>query len=152
MTRRQRRLTFALTSIALTGLAVGLALWALQDTVTYFYSPTELAAMPDKPGRPVRLGGLVATGSLRQIGHGEVMFELADEHAVIPVAFAGPLPDLFREGQGIIAEGRLAPDGVFRASSVLAKHDEAYMPGEIVKSLKAQKHWRGNEGAAPATR
>lgn len=108
--------------------------------------------MPGKPDRPVRVGGLVKTGSFRQVGPGEVVFELADEHAVIPVVFAGPLPDLFREGQGIIAEGRLAPDGVFRASSVLAKHDEAYMPGEIVKRLKAQKHWRGNEGAAPATR
>ncbi|MFO1187679.1 MAG: cytochrome c maturation protein CcmE [Alphaproteobacteria bacterium] len=150
MTHRQRRLTFALASIGLAGLAVGLVLWALQDTVTYYYSPAQLAAMPVKPERKFRVGGLVTVGSVRHTGPSEVAFTLADGQALISVTFDGSLPDLFREGQGIIAEGQLAPGGVFRASSVLAKHDETYMPSEIVKTLKAEKHWHGKSGAAPA--
>lgn len=80
----------------------------------------------------------------------QVRFELSDGQSVIAVDFDGPLPDLFREGQGVIAEGLLAPDGVFRATNVLAKHDETYVPREIVKTLKDQHHWRGKSGATPA--
>jgi cytochrome c-type biogenesis protein CcmE len=143
MTRRHRRSALALTSLGLAGLAVALALWALQDTVTYYYSPAQLAAMPVKPAGQVRVGGLVIAGSLRRPDATSVEFRLSDETAELQVRFAGALPDLFREGQGVIAQGHLEPTGLFRASSVLAKHDETYMPREIVKTLKAQRHWHG---------
>jgi cytochrome c-type biogenesis protein CcmE len=124
-------------------LAVALALWALQDTVTYYHSPAELAAMPIKPSGQIRVGGLVIAGSLRHPDAKSVEFRLSDEIAELNVRFAGALPDLFREGQGVIAQGHLEPNGLFRASSVLAKHDETYMPREIVETLKAQRHWHG---------
>jgi cytochrome c-type biogenesis protein CcmE len=143
VTRRHRRLVLALTSLGLAGLGVALALWALQDTVTYYHSPAQLAAMPVKPTGQIRVGGLVIANSLRRPDATSVEFRLSDETAELKVRFAGALPDLFREGQGIIAEGHLESNGLFRASSVLAKHDETYMPREIVKMLKAQHHWRG---------
>jgi len=147
MTRRRRRLTLALSALGLAGLAVALALWALQDTVTYYYSPAQLAAMPSRPGGQIRVGGLVLAGSLRHPDATTVEFRLSDNAAELNVKFSGALPDLFREGQGVIAEGHLESGGLFRASSVLAKHDETYMPKEIVKTLKAQGQWRGGNRA-----
>jgi cytochrome c-type biogenesis protein CcmE len=146
MTRRHRRLTLALTSLGLAGIAVALALWALQDTVTYYYSPAQIAAMPVKPTEQIRVGGLVLAGSLRRPDATSVEFRLTDKTAELSVGFTGALPDLFREGQGVIAQGHLEPNGQFRASNVLAKHDETYMPKEIVKTLKAQRQWRGESG------
>jgi cytochrome c-type biogenesis protein CcmE len=136
-------LTLALTSLGLAGIAVALALWALQDTVTYYYSPAQIAAMPVKPTEQIRVGGLVLAGSLRRPDATSVEFRLTDKTAELSVGFTGALPDLFREGQGVIAQGHLEPNGQFRASNVLAKHDETYMPKEIVKTLKAQRQWRG---------
>src|SRR5262249_16774626 len=123
MSRRHRRLVIALTSLGLAAVAVALALWALQDTVTYYYSPTQLTAMPAKPGGTLRVGGLVVRGSLKHPDTRTVEFRLTDQTTELDVVYSGALPDLFREGQGVIAEGRLEPKNLFRAASVLAKHD-----------------------------
>jgi cytochrome c-type biogenesis protein CcmE len=136
MTRRARR---RLQALALGGLGLGvataLALMAFQSNITYFYSPSDVAADKVSPGRTIRLGGMVENGSVRHEGD-ITQFRVTDTAQTIGVTYRGQLPDLFREGQGVVTEGTLQPDGVFLAREVLAKHDEKYMPPEVAKALK----------------
>lgn len=150
MTRKQRRSVFILTGMAVLGVAAFLVLSALQDSIVFFYSPSDVEAKHIEAGRRVRVGGLVAMGSVEKTGGTEVQFDISDGTKTIKVNYKGLLPDLFREGQGVIAEGRLDAPGTMVADSVLAKHDEKYMPREVADSLKKQGVWKGeasNEGA-----
>jgi cytochrome c-type biogenesis protein CcmE len=123
------------------GLAVGLALQAFQENLMFFYSPTQVLAGEPPEGRKIRLGGLVTMGSLqRESGELEVRFTVTDNQNSMTVSYAGILPDLFREGQGVIAIGFLQPDGSLKAEEVLAKHDENYMPPEVAEMLAEQGH------------
>ena len=144
MTRKQRRAILIGTSLAVLTVAVGLVLVALQDTIVFFYSPSEVAAMQLGPGQRIRLGGLVEEGSVERGQGTKVRFAITDTTKTLPVIYTGMLPDLFREGQGVVAEGTLEPDGVFHADYVLAKHDENYMPPEVAAKLKEQGVWRGD--------
>jgi cytochrome c-type biogenesis protein CcmE len=141
MTRRQRRLVLIGLALFVLGLAAALALSALRDTIVFFHSPTEIAQKKIEPGKRIRIGGLVKDGSVKRDGI-EARFEVTDGGASLPVIFTGVLPDLFREGQGVVAEGALQPNGSFRADTVLAKHDENYMPREVVDALKQQGVWK----------
>ena len=148
MTRKQRRLYSVIGAMALLGAAAGLVLFAVRDTLVYFYSPSELAQKDLPPGRMIRIGGLVEEGSVVRGGDGtQIEFAVTDLQNHIKVRYTGLLPDLFREGKGVVAEGRLEDSGVFTASSVLAKHDENYMPPEVADALKKSGRW--NEGGAP---
>jgi cytochrome c-type biogenesis protein CcmE len=153
MTPRQRRLTLVLSIVAGVSVAATLAFSALRNTMTFFYPPTEVAAGRVPPGERFRLGGMVTEGSLRrEPGSLEVHFVVTDFDHSVPVSYTGVLPDLFREGAGVVAHGRLAPDGTFVADEVLAKHDEKYMPPEVARSLK-RRHGESRtetEPAAPA--
>ncbi len=144
MTRKQRRTMFLGTGFVCFAVATVLVLVALEDKVTFFYSPSALAAEPVAPDQHIRLGGLVVDGSVVKHDDGiTTTFVLTDGAAEVPVFFTGVLPDLFREGQGIIANGRM-PDagGPFAADEVLAKHDETYMPPEVAEALKETGHWQ----------
>jgi len=136
MTRKQRRLAFVASGLLVLGTSVGLVLFALSGTITYFKTPSDLAEKPVPAGQRFRLGGLVADGSIKRGQSLDVEFNVTDTFKVVPVVFRGILPDLFREGQGVVAEGRLDDAGRFRADTVLAKHDETYMPPEVAKALK----------------
>jgi cytochrome c-type biogenesis protein CcmE len=142
MTRKQRRLSLIGAALGVLALAVALVLGALKDSIVFFNSPTDVAENHVKPGTRIRIGGLVKEGSVRRGESLAVHFEVTDGRSTVPVAYQGLLPDLFREGQGIVAEGALDPMGTFRADSVLAKHDETYMPKEVADSLKKQGHWK----------
>ncbi len=146
MTRKQRRLVLISAGLAAVGLAVGLVMFALRDNIVFFYSPSELAQKATANGARLRLGGLVKPGSLRREGGQTVRFAVTDLKRDVEVTYTGLLPDLFREGQGVVAEGALGPDHLFRADSILAKHDERYMPREVADALKKQGVWR--EGGA----
>jgi len=148
MTRKQRRGVLIGTCIVVLAVAVGLVLFAMRDSIVFFYSPSEVADMAIAPGQRFRLGGLVEIGSVVRGEGTKIRFVITDQAKTLPVTFTGVLPDLFREGQGVVAEGVLEPDGVFHADNVLAKHDENYMPPEVAKKLKAQGMWRGNADAA----
>jgi cytochrome c-type biogenesis protein CcmE len=141
MTRRQRRLTLIGCSLAVLAFAAGLVLYALRDSIVFFSTPTMAAEQHIAPGKRFRLGGLVQPGSLVCRNNG-ASFEVADGGAKLPVTYTGILPDLFREGQGVIAEGALDASGTFRAETVLAKHDENYMPKDVADALKKQGHWK----------
>lgn len=132
------------TCLVVLGLAVGLVLYAMRDSIVFFYSPSDIAEMRLAPNQRIRLGGLVEDGSVVRTEGTTVRFVITDGGKTLPVTFTGVLPDLFREGQGVIAEGTLQDDGVFHADSVLAKHDENYMPPEVAAKLKANGMWRGN--------
>jgi cytochrome c-type biogenesis protein CcmE len=147
MTRKQRRGVLIGTCLVVLGAAIGLVLFAMRDSIVFFYSPSEVAAMQIAPGMRFRLGGLVETGSVVRDEGTSVRFVITDQAKMLPVTYTGVLPDLFREGQGVVAEGTLQPDGVFHADNVLAKHDENYMPPEVAKKLKAQGVWRGDAEA-----
>ena len=148
MTRKQRRATLIVCAVAGLSGALILVLFALRSGVDYFYTPKRVAAHEVGAGVSFRLGGLVATGSVKR-GVGTAMtFDVTDNAATVSVVYEGILPELFREGQGIIAVGKLEPDGRFRATTVLAKHDENYMPPEVAKALKEQGVWQGNTNAA----
>ncbi|HLL29064.1 MAG TPA: cytochrome c maturation protein CcmE [Xanthobacteraceae bacterium] len=146
MSRRQRRLVLIGVSLAVLSLAAALALAALRDSIVFFVTPSELAAKPAETGKRLRIGGLVKEGSLVREGL-SARFDVTDGNASYPVIYRGALPDLFREQQGVIAEGMLDAAGVFHADTVLAKHDERYMPKEVADALKAKGVWRP-EGAA----
>ena len=147
MTRKQRRLTLIGCALAVLVVAAGLVLNALRDSIVFFSTPSMVAEKHIGPGRRFRLGGLVETGSLKRGDALAVTFSVADGSAALPVAYKGILPDLFREGQGVIAEGALDASGVFRADTVLAKHDETYMPKDVADALKKQGHWKDDYGA-----
>ena len=142
MTRKQRRLALVAGGLGLVGAAVALILTALSQNIVYFYAPAELAQHPMAEGRRFRLGGLVEQGSVRREADNVARFRVTDLKAEVAVRYQGILPDLFREGQGVVAEGRLAPGGVFMADQVLAKHDERYMPREVAEALKRSGEWR----------
>ncbi len=142
--KARRRLTLIAAIAPVLALAVGLTLWGLRDSISYFYTPSQAQAAKPPPGRSIQLGGLVATGSVRKHSDGRVEFVVADQTAKALVSYQGDLPDLFREGQGIVATGHFQDDGVFKAKQVLAKHDERYMPREVSKALKEQGEWRGD--------
>ena len=142
MSRRQRRLVLIGLALFVLALAAALALSALRDNIVFFHSPTEIAQKKVEPGTRIRIGGLVKEGSVRREGL-EARFEVTDGGASLSVTFTGMLPDLFREGQGVVAEGALQGNGSFRADTVLAKHDENYMPREVADALKAQGVWQG---------
>jgi cytochrome c-type biogenesis protein CcmE len=150
MTRKQRRGILIGTCLTVLAVAVGLVLFAMRDSIVFFYSPSEVAAMEIAPGTRFRLGGLVETGSVVRSEGTTVRFTVTDQTKTLPVIYTGVLPDLFREGQGVVAEGMLEPGGIFRADYVLAKHDENYMPPEVAKKLKAQGKWRGAAARKPA--
>jgi len=148
MTRKGRRLVLIGAGLGVLALAAGLILSALNDTIVFFRTPTEVANKQVPPGSRLRLGGLVETGSVTKSGT-LTTFSVTDGNAAVKVAYSGILPDLFREGQGVVAEGALSPDGSFRADSVLAKHDERYMPREVADALKAQGVWKEGENGNP---
>ncbi|HVI53222.1 MAG TPA: cytochrome c maturation protein CcmE [Candidatus Sulfotelmatobacter sp.] len=141
VTRKQRRLYFVLLGMLALAAATALVLTAVGDGMVYFYTPSDLQAKHIGPDRRVRLGGLVEKGSVVKDGQ-NVTFIITDMTASTPVSYTGVLPDLFREGQGVVAEGRLDGQGGFRASEVLAKHDENYMPKEVADALKKSGHWK----------
>src|SRR5580692_2508694 len=145
MTRKQRRLTLIGCSLVVLAFAAGLVLYALRDSIVFFSTPTMAAAQHIAPGKRFRLGGLVQPGSLVCRNDG-ASFEVADGGAKLPVTYKGLLPDLFREGQGVIAEGALDASGTFRAETVLAKHDENYMPKDVADALKKQGLWKEEYG------
>jgi cytochrome c-type biogenesis protein CcmE len=145
MTRKQRRLTMIGGSLAVLAVAAGLVLYGLRSSIVFFSTPSMAAEQHIAPGKRFRLGGLVQPGSLK-CGDKTVSFEVADGSAKLPVSFSGSLPDLFREGQGVVAEGALDGSGVFKADTVLAKHDETYMPRDVADALKKQGHWKDDYG------
>ncbi len=142
MKRKHKRLTFVVVALCLLGVAAGLVLSALEENIVFFYSPTDIAEKIVAEGRRIRLGGLVEEGSVKMAGGAVVNFRVTDLTTVIPVTYKGLLPDLFSEGQGVVAEGTLQ-GGVFRADEVLAKHDETYMPPEVAEALKKSGQWKG---------
>jgi cytochrome c-type biogenesis protein CcmE len=145
MTPKRRRLWMLVGSLAVLGVAATLVLTALNDNIVFFYSPSELADKHPAPAQRLRIGGLVTEGSVRKVGQ-EVRFTVTDLKMTVPVIYRGLLPDLFREGQGVIAEGSLGADGTFVAREVLAKHDENYMPPEVARALKQSGRWQEKGG------
>jgi cytochrome c-type biogenesis protein CcmE len=141
MTRRQRRLILIGSCLTIVSLAFALVLNALRDSIVFFNSPTDIVEKQLKPGTRIRLGGLVQPGSLVRKDL-DARFELTDGKNAIAVSYHGILPDLFREGQGVVTEGILRASRAFAAESVLAKHDETYMPKEVADALKKQGHWK----------
>lgn len=145
MRPKRRRLIFLLASLAVLGLAVVLMLRAFDQNLVFFLTPSELAEREIAPGRRFRLGGLVEEGSVvRPEGSVETRFTVTDLMATVPVTYRGLLPDLFREGQGVVTEGAMGADGTFVATSVLAKHDENYMPAEVAEALRKSGQWKGD--------
>ena len=142
MTRKQRRLTMIGGSLAVLAVAAALVLNAIRDSIVFFSTPSMAAEKQIPSGKRFRLGGLVQPGSLERGERLSVKFTVTDGTASLPVTFQGILPDLFREGQGIVSEGALDADGVFKADTVLAKHDETYMPKDVADALKKQGHWK----------
>jgi cytochrome c-type biogenesis protein CcmE len=140
--RKRKRLTIIGGGLAFLGAAAGLTFYALGEKASYFYMPADLAASPVPPGQRIRLGGLVEEGSVERGSGTRVAFGVSDGGGKVAVVYDGLLPDLFREGQGVVTEGTFGGDGVFVADSVLAKHDENYMPREVAESLKAQGVWK----------
>lgn len=147
--KARRRLWVVIVAAPVLALAVGLSLWAMKDNVTYFFSPSEATADKAPAGRVIRLGGLVEAGSVQKGADGSVVFVVTDNVGTTKVLYHGDLPDLFREGQGIVAQGAFQPDRTFEASQVLAKHDETYMPREVADRLKEKGEWRPETGEAP---
>jgi len=141
VTRKRQRMAFLLIGAVMLSAAVALVLFAFNKNIVFFFSPTDLLASPQPPGRDFRLGGLVEQGSVMKDGT-LVRFRITDKKNALAVVYRGVLPDLFREGQGVVVEGALGPDGNFTANNVLAKHDEKYMPPEVAAALKKNGEWR----------
>ncbi len=149
MTRKKRRLYVIVLGMATLAIAAALVLNAFEDNLVFFFSPSDLAADAPAPGQRVRVGGLVAENSVRRLDDGvTVLFQVTDTASTVEVSYAGVLPDLFREGQGVVVEGAMTTDGKFEAANVLAKHDENYMPPEVADAIKDAEHWRGSDGDA----
>ena len=145
--RKRRRLAFAISLMVAGAGAAALIVYALQDNVLYFYSPTDVVAKHVAPGIAFRIGGLVKNKSLHHGGGADVHFAVTDGRTDIPVDYVGVLPALFHEGRGVVALGALTSTGTFSASEILAKHDERYMPREVVDALKRSGRW--NESRNP---
>jgi len=147
--RKQRRLIFVLAGLVLLAGAAAIVLDVLSDNLVFFYSPTDLATKDVPTGRRLRIGGLVADGSVHKAADGKsVTFDVTDKAHQVMVTYTGALPDLFREGQGVVVEGVRESNGNIVASSVLAKHDERYMPPEVVDALKRAGRWKENAASA----
>ena len=149
MTRKQKRTAFILSSLAVLGIAAGLILYAIRDTIVFFYTPSEIAEKSVQPGTRLRLGGLVEKGTFVQGENAVYTFAVTDTIKSMKVSYKGQLPDLFREGQGVVAEGVLQGDGTMVADTVLAKHDEKYMPKDVADKLKEKGVWQEGQTAAP---
>jgi cytochrome c-type biogenesis protein CcmE len=142
-TRKRRRLYAVLVGMTMLGIAVALVLFALRNSIVFFYSPSDLAHESVGVNQRIRIGGLVATGSVTKSADGKTThFIVTDLKSKVPVSYTGVLPDLFREGQGVVVEGKLQPGGSMLASEVLAKHDEKYMPPEVADALKRAELWK----------
>jgi cytochrome c-type biogenesis protein CcmE len=150
MTRKQRRLTLIGASAAVLAISLGLILNALSGSIVFFSSPTEVAEKHLAPGTRVRIGGLVKTGSLERGADLRIRFAVTDGDHDIPVRYQGIVPDLFREGQGVVTEGAIDASGALAADTVLAKHDERYMPKEVVDALKKSGRWQEGRGPGAA--
>ncbi|MBI2719362.1 MAG: cytochrome c maturation protein CcmE [Rhizobiales bacterium] len=147
MTRRQKRIAVILGELAVLGIALGLVLYALRDSIVFFYTPSEMAEKNVAPGQRLRVGGLVEKGSWKK-GEGTVSsFVVTDTIKSVTVTYNGQLPDLFREGQGAVVEGVLDASGTFVADTVLAKHDEKYMPKDLADKLKEKGVWKDGQGS-----
>ena len=149
MTRKQRRLILIGSSLGVLGIAAVLVLSALKDSVVFFNSPTDIAEKHIAAGTRMRVGGLVKPGSVQRGDNLQIRFDVTDGKSDLPVRFQGIVPDLFREGQGVVAEGKIENGGIFVADTVLAKHDERYMPKEVVDALKKTGRWEEGEGKSP---
>jgi cytochrome c-type biogenesis protein CcmE len=151
MTRKHRRLVVVLTCMAGVGGAAALTLSAFRDSVVFFMTPADLAEKNPPPGQTIRLGGMVERGSVHHEtvdGTPEANFRVTDGRASVEVSYTGILPDLFREGQGVVTLGALLPDHSFRAQEVLAKHDETYMPKDVADALKKRGYWKAQQTKA----
>lgn len=146
MTRKQKRSALIFAALAIISVAVALIATALRDQIVYFRSPSELAEAPVEPGIRLRMGGLVLDGSIERGQGTDINFTVTDTAEVVNVTYSGILPDLFREGQGVIAEGSFDQQGTFIADTLLAKHDENYMPREVADALRKQGHWQPDMG------
>lgn len=149
MTRKQKRLAVILGGLAVLGIAAGLVLYALNDTIVFFYTPSEIAERHVPPGQRMRVGGIVEQGSWQKSEGTLNSFVVTDTIKTIPVKYNGQVPDLFKEGQGVVAEGALDAGGTFIADTVLAKHDEKYMPKDLADKLKEKGVWQETQGKSP---
>jgi len=145
MTRKQRRLILIGSSLGVLAIAAVLVLNALSGSIVFFNSPTDIVEKHLAPGTRIRIGGLVKPGSLQRGENLNIRFEVTDGKSDVPVRYQGIVPDLFREGQGVVTEGKIESDGIFVADMVLAKHDERYMPREVVDALKKSGRWEEGE-------
>jgi cytochrome c-type biogenesis protein CcmE len=145
MTRKQRRLILIGSSLGVLAIAAALVLSALRDSIVFFNSPTDIVEKKPSAGTRMRIGGLVKPGTLQRGDNLLIRFDVTDGNKDVSVRYQGIVPDLFREGQGVVAEGKLDGGGVFVADTVLAKHDEKYMPREVVDALKKTGHWQEGE-------
>jgi len=152
MTRKQRRSILIVMGLVVLGVATAMVLTALQSKITFFYSPSDIVEKSVEPGQRFRLGGLVEEGTVERGEGTAVRFSVTDTARSVKVTYSGILPDLFREGQGVVTEGSLDPDGVFRADTVLARHDENYMPKEVADALKKQGVWQHGSADGDAAR
>jgi cytochrome c-type biogenesis protein CcmE len=148
MTRKQRRLVLISTSLGVIAIAAALILSALRDAIVFFNSPTDVAEKHISSGSRIRVGGLVKPGSVERGDNLRISFDVTDGKNDVPVRYQGIVPDLFREGQGVVAEGKLEKGGTLVADTVLAKHDERYMPREVVDALKKSGRWEETSGTA----
>ncbi len=149
MTPKRQRLLFLITGMLMLSAAAALVLVAFRSNLVYFYTPSDILTLSSPPAGKIRLGGMVKTGSLRTQQDGSILFTITDGAHDIHAHYLGLLPSLFREGQGVIADGTLNPQGQLLASNILAKHDENYMPPEVAKKLKSMGHWKTDYQAKP---
>jgi cytochrome c-type biogenesis protein CcmE len=149
MKPKHRRLYVVLAALTALGIAAALVLNAFEENLVFFYSPSDLATKSVPAGQAIRVGGLVEDGSVVKAGL-DISFSITDGARAVKVAYRGVLPDLFREGQGVVTRGEMQPDGSFRADEVLAKHDENYMPPEVAAALKASGKWKPGEAPGEA--
>ena len=150
MNRKNKRLSFVVLTLLALAAAAGLVLAAFEDNIVFFHSPTEIVKKNIRPEQRLRIGGLVEQGTIKQTGKDAITsFRVTDLTTSLTVTFKGILPDLFREGQGVVAEGHYR-NGVFEAKEVLAKHDETYMPKEVADALKKSGKWKGEASTKPS--
>ena len=142
--KKRRRIAFVIALFVASAAGAAFVIMALGKNVRYFYSPSDIAAEHVAPGTPIRIGGLVQAKSVQHDSGIEVHFVITDGNHIVPVAYTGGLPGLFREGQGIVAFGSLNQNGIFDATELLAKHDERYEPPEVIDALKRSGHWKGS--------